>query len=348
MTDDGKIVPLPNMRTLEAEAAQWFVRLDGDAVSAETRAAFLAWRNQSDQHREAAARMSHVWRGLDCLEDLNDHAVCAETLEARQSDRNAAPKQVGRRALMAASIALAIGAGVVVALRDAPSSRYAASYQTVIGEQEDIELPDGSAVLLNTNSAIDVIYDQNARKIRLLRGEAFFEVAENPDRPFTVAAHNNVVTAVGTAFSVRLRDDKLDVLVTEGRVALSNAAAEGDVDAPRAASTTVAELAAGEGALFADTVEYVERMAPADVNRKLSWRLGVLAFSGEPLSEVVADITRYTQMRIDIADDDLGALPIAGYFPIGEVDAMFEALEVMADIEVTHVSDRHVELSLAN
>ncbi|MEZ5713399.1 MAG: FecR domain-containing protein [Sphingobium sp.] len=192
------------------------------------------------------------------------------------------------------------------------------------------------------------------RRIRLARGEAFFNVAPNKERPFSVYAAGGVVTAVGTAFAVKLAEGKrLDVLVTEGVVALTAQTPESGsalVDQPvqSAVARPQLKVSAGQHAVFEDDVGHVKQANIAGLERKLMWRSGMLAYDGEPLSEVVADVSRYAPVNIEIEDEALKRVPVAGFFRVGEVDMMLEGLSAIADIEVTHVSPREIRLSKKN
>ena len=350
MTDTDNIVPLPDMKKLEAEAAEWLMRLEGGEMSDADHAAFAAWKGESELNREALERYARLWGGLDALEELNDYAPVGAR-PARASTRLSRARVFPA---LAAAFALVFAAGAFLSLRflDADAGRYAGQFETVIGRQQTIDLPDGSRITLNTDSQVEVDYGKNARRIHLVRGEAYFEVAPNKKKPFSVYAANGVVTAVGTAFTVRLRQEKLDVTVSEGRVALSSAddALEGAAALQRAeaAPEAVVELTAGQNALYDEGVEALEHVTQAEMDRKLSWRKGMLAFAGEPLSAVVEEVGRYSSVKIDIEDENLRDLPIAGYFKTGEVDALIEALQLMANVKVERLSPDHVMIVAAD
>ena len=222
------------------------------------------------------------------------------------------------------------------------------SYITALGQQQTINLPDGSAIQINTNSQVDVSYTENARIIRLVHGEAYFDVAPNKQKPFSVYAGNGVVTAVGTAFRVFLDNEKIDVIVQEGSVALASRPGGSNLSIAQANNQPEAPLGvitAGQKAVFEETVESLDMVAPAAIERNLSWRQGRLAFAGEPLSAVVASVSRYTDVTIDIDDPVLRELPIAGSFKVGEVDAMIEALEIMIDLRIERIGPKRLRIS---
>lgn len=354
MTTDS-IISFPDIKEIESQAALWVMRADENGLSAAQKSEFQAWLNSGEQHREAYARLAALWGGLDILEELNDHA--ATDSHQRPQKPAIAARWAGLKALAgtlfatpkfitaAASIALVGILGLTYQLINSSAQLHQGTYTTALGERKTIQLPDGSAVQLNTNSQIDVSYSKTQRKIVLKYGEGYFDVAPNKQKPFAVYAGNGIVTAVGTAFSVFLRDEKIDVMVEEGTVALSSTRTlteQGTTPQPAALLGTVS---AGQNVIFEETVERVDLIAPDTVQRKLSWREGRLAFAGEPLSAVVDSISRYTDISIDIEDSDLRQLPIAGSFNVGEVDAMFEALQIMINVRIERIDSKRVRIS---
>lgn len=349
MSDEKKIVTFPDLRTIEAEASAWIARLDCDDACEEDRAAFREWRNRSAQHQEIAARLSSVWSELYVLKEL---AVPPEKQVIAKPAftwpfKSVLPWSVG----LAAGFALIVAFGILISFQGWTGPERMRVYSTEVGVQKTVELSDGSTILLNTNSQVEVRYTQEARDIRLLHGEAFFDVASNPRRPFTVYAGTGFVRAVGTAFTVHLRNNNVEVTVTEGDVELISLIDPIAVNAPERTRLTperLAVVAAGQSALFSEEIESLETIPESELNRKLSWRQGVLVFAGDPLAKVVADISRYTDMTIVILDPELRDLRIGGYFKVGEVDAMFEALEKGFGIRVERVNEAEVQLSAAS
>lgn len=342
MSGPGKIVDFPDVKRAEAEAAEWLMRLDDDEPGPEDRLAFRQWLAESELNAQAYRRLAELWGAFDQLEDLKDHM-------ARGTERFDRARLLNRRNLfaMAASFLVVAGMGALVLRADHGVPVYEGRFVTAIGEQRTVDLPDGSVLELNTASSVDVRIDGKSRAVRLGAGEAFFEVAKDPDRPFSVLTDAGSVEAVGTAFSVRLDNGEVDVTVREGRVRLYSrpaAALEARDSGAELRPAALTDLSAGQRALFADTVRQIEPV-PADlIDRKLAWRNGMLAFTGEPLSHVVAEMSRYTDVSIEIEGDALAATPVAGYFRTGKVDALLEALELMGGIEVEWIDARHVRL----
>lgn len=351
MTETDKIVAFPDRGEIELQAAEWIMRLEEGDLSPEDKAAFHAWRNAHELHREVFGRLSRLWGQFDILGELADHAAADENVEALAGDAKVRSMMNARRAFLVASAAsiAVVATGALYRLSDHLKNLPSGVYQTAVGQQQTISLPDGSVMQLNTNTLVEVTYTDTTRLIRLARGEAHFEVAPDKTKPFSVQAGEGVVTAVGTAFTVHVRPEDVEVTVAEGRVTLSVSDKHRDSLGQPSDDTLptplLAEVSAGQNVVFHDKVERIEYIEPAEMERKLSWRQGVLAFSGEPLSSVLSDISRYTDITIEIVDDDLRDLTVTGYFKIGNVNAMLEALEVMADVYMERINPKLVRLS---
>ena len=238
---------------------------------------------------------------------------------------------------------------MVFAISKPNPAAFSEEYATIVGEQRTIELPDGSSIVLNTNSSLNVRFTRKKRELSLIRGEAFFEVASDKARPFSVLTERGRVTAVGTAFSVRVDADDMGVIVTHGRVALTPVIESARIFAPEVQdyTSTQMEITAGQSVKYDQQVTELDQIASDDIERELDWRDGVLAFRGEPLSQVVRDVSRYTPIEIEIVSDDLKQRPIGGYFKVGETEALFDALAIMADVKVERIAENKVQLYAA-
>jgi len=349
---EDNIIPLPTAHDIEASAASWLVVLGREDVSHDDKANFKSWLESSDRHRETFTELAAMWDDMALLEDLED--IARGTVAAEQ--KKPSPFLHSRRTLLggiAASIGVIAVSTSLWTLSDKESFYQTDSFATVIGQQKSVSLSDGSTMQINTNTELDINFNPHARLVKILYGEAHFEVAKDKNRPFYVSAAGGIVRAVGTAFVVRVRSNNtVEVTVEEGRVAVSPALHYPEVflqnktekktalEAP-----ILAELTAGQSAIFDEKIERIEQMPQSEIQRKLAWRQGLLAYAGDPLSDVVADVSRYTNMTIEIADPSLGNMPIGGYFRVGETDALFDSLEVTFGLNVEHIGKNHVRLS---
>jgi transmembrane sensor len=213
------------------------------------------------------------------------------------------------------------------------------SYETAVGGQKRITLADGSTVILNTNSRLDVDFTGNRRDVRLLRGEAYFEVVHDKTRPFTVYANHYVVRDIGTAFDVHLsRTGLVEVGVTKGRVEVAPVNGVHVLGAAK----SLGIVAAGHDIVLGPKVEQVKAVSSIDIGRKLAWRRGELIYTGQPLGKVLADISRYSDIKIELADPALKDLPVGGAFRIDQIEAIFAALENNFGVRAEWVGPQHV------
>lgn len=349
------VVRFPSQTTIEEEAAAWLITLDGDdAPTAEQLEELREWLALSPANRQQLSSLATFWGKLNVLTELavplgHLHAQSTEGTDGRTS--RVAPRFL-RAGLIAATVVVGLGLAFSYWGRPDPIIDGNGLYATTFGNQQSQELADGSVVLLNTDTQIKVEFDDNYRNIYFLQGEAHFTVAKDIERPFRVYVGDRMVQAVGTAFSVYLKDTVVDVTVTEGQVALATVVRASDGKAPQK-ERPVGTLSAGESATIrndddsgaAGTIDLIEAVGPQDMAKRLSWREGMLTFNGDPLEVVVKEISRYTTVSIEFSDPALKATRIGGQFPIGETDAMFDALEANFQLKVTRLGDGHVLVS---
>lgn len=352
MTDKNKILAFPDTAAIDAEAAAWVARFDAGEVSARDQAAFQEWLNRSALHRGAIAEYGSLWSEFDTLKYLTESGDTEQDTVVRD-----VPLLVRARPWLAACAAVAIvGAGgmvlfhtklqtqqtkpAVLAKLENPSPT-GLFYESAVGAQKRITLADGTSVILNTNSRLDVNFAANRRDVRLVRGEAYFDVVHDNTRPFTVFARDYVVRDIGTAFAVHLSKEGLvEVGVTKGSVEVTPArtAASGPVK-------SLGILEAGQNIVLGEKVEHAEAVASADMGRKLAWRQGDLIYTGQPLKEVLADVSRYSDIKIELADPALENLPVGGAFRTDQIGAIFAALENNFGVHAEWIDPQHVRFT---
>lgn len=336
---------MPNLKEIEETAALWLVRLDDDDVPERMMVEFRAWHAENKLHRQVFQKLSSVWGGLDILADLNDFAASDISVKTVKFDRQPLRRLLTRRLFVGAIAASFTLVVMHTAYQNSVLNRptFQKTYQTAIGEQETVYLPDGSKIILNTGSILSVEFTASARHINFEQGEAYFEVAKDQTKPFSVETGQGVVTAVGTAFNVHILDTQMAVVVTEGRVALSALPTRKDNKKSRTGQV-IMEVVSGQVVDFSGRVESFGYIDAETIARTLDWHDGVLAFKGETLDQVISDISRYTELNIEILGEQLRQQPIGGYFKVGETEALFDALKIMANVEVEKIDALHVRL----
>jgi transmembrane sensor len=355
MTDKGRILAFPDTAAIEAEAAAWVARFDAGDVSAKDQAAFQEWLNRSALHRDAVAEYGNLWSEFDALGQLTGTGDAGPQVIVRD-DHPATLKRASPwlAACAAAVIAVAGGAAFFhpkpqhfAKLENHPAAKPSLSptrlsYETAVGGQKKITLADGSSVILNTNSRLDVNFSGPNRDIHLVRGEAYFDVVHDKARPFIVHANNYVVRDIGTAFNVHLSKAGLvEVGVTKGSVEVKPA--NGARVSGLAESLDV--VTAGHNIVLGEKIERAAVVASADIERKLAWRQGELIYTGQPLAEVLADIGRYSDIKVELADPALANLPVGGAFRTDQIEAIFAALENNFGIRAEWIDPQHVRFT---
>ena len=246
---------------------------------------------------------------------------------------------------LAAGLLLAIGTSLAL-FSPWTDDSHLDKYFTRIGEQRTIELADGSLVTLNTAGQLVVDYSGQTRRILLGRGEAFFEVAEDRERPFTVDLGTHAVTAIGTAFNVRKDPELYQVAVIEGVVAIHGAIEDLSAASPLvsadAATSGPHRVEAGWVAEFDVSRAKLTAFQPESMDRYLDWRSGLLSFDYEPLSQVVQELNRYSRRKIFIEDTSVMNWPVYTAIHIQDIDTALAGLEQLLPIEVTRHYDRIV------
>jgi transmembrane sensor len=300
---------IPDKGEAEREASEWIARLNADDVSADDRERFEAWRGKHPQNARAYASLHGTWQQLAQAGPL----VRAVSMGQALNDAAKPSPPWRRRSFVAAAASIAVIAIIVAGYwrQVHPET----SFQTAVGEHATVKLPDGSSLELNSNSQARIEYSAGARVIRLERGEAFFEVAHDPQRPFWVVADRSWVRAVGTAFNVYVRPASVEVTVSEGTVQVVGGQSAGVAPSDLVlARVPVSVLNAGQQAEVRGRAATIKALEPTKLKRSVAWRQGTLYFENEPLGDVVAEMNRYTTTEIEIDDDSLRGMPIGGTF----------------------------------
>jgi transmembrane sensor len=360
---------------IEATAAAWLAQRD-EGLTPEQEAEFAQWRGVDVRHEAAVARLEAAWTALQQLRDFRPEARVhpdRDLLRApRMRRRLVSFPAIAATTALAAALAVAAVWWFGSIRRDAVNREQ--HYATTVDGYERVSLVDGSIVELNSASEVLMLFSPAERRVRLVRGEAHFTVAKNKARPFLVEAGTVAVRAVGTAFNVRLGGKDVEVLVTEGKVAVAEVERGGQRSEVRSQKSEVggqpaaptpgeggrsvarsgsnglavgavyAELSANERVVIpvvpASAAEstvvlpVIERVAPEAIREALAWQGPRLVFVDTPLADAIAQFNRRNQLQLELADAELGTLPIGGSFRAENVDAFVRLLASGGDITV--------------
>jgi transmembrane sensor len=318
------------------EASDWLAKLDRGLSAAEEQG-LKAWLSQRPENRQALLQLASLWDKMDSLSLLT---------EMFPPERKPSRRQFVYPALAASIAMLMIAIWFVQRSPDAvstPAKRVVASaYETAIGERSTVRLPDQSVLTLNTNSLVKATYSDSQRLLVLERGELNIEVAHDPRRPLSVIAGQKVVRAVGTAFNVQIIDSgQVELIVTEGTVTVAD---DSDAAPVRTIGTTPRTVTKGERVLLGADRETISKVSDSALSAELSWRQGNLIFRGETLAVAIAEVSRYTPVKFEIADERLKDLRIGGLFKAGDVDGLLATLKENFNIDSERLDAERVLL----
>lgn len=322
---------------IRATAHAWRAKTAAGDLTQDERAAFERWMSADPRHGAVYAEAEVLWQALGEIDYAPEMArpLISEKVRsffagavgnfAGGSHRGGARVLAGAAAL--ASLAIALVA--VQIFTNAPVAPVETVYRTATSELEEFTLDDGSVITLGANSRVVVAMSSGVREVRLASGEAYFDVAKDPERPFEVAAGATRVRAIGTAFDVQKKAGALSVSVAEGVVEVSH----GDSGGAAAPDTETVRVAAGrrvavsKGGALGEVVD----VAASDL---AAWRSGVLVYFGARLDEVVSDANRYYDRSIRI-DPEAARLKLSGSFRADDIDTMLLAMSEALPITVT-------------
>lgn len=342
------------------DASLWVTRLDRGLSNEETEA-LRQWLALSPKHKDCLLEMADLWDRMDSLSVLSE--LFDAPVAQPQKSRSIGPTVW---AVAASVLALVFAINLLIPATLTQDSLPEAQpllasnetsdtlYETGIGANSTVNLPDGTKMLLNTNTQVSVTYSDHERLLVLKKGELLVEVAHDKQRPLRVQVGDKVVEAVGTAFNVYLKEDQsFDVIVTEGRVHVKPLADKTiTVADPKSFSkairdNAIQELGRGEKlSVRASQPTAVEAIGLAVINDRLSWRDGNLAFRGETLQDALNELSRYTPDSFKVVDPRIKEVRIAGLYKAGDVEGLLLALKENFNITHLRSSDGVIELSL--
>ncbi len=338
------------LERIEAEAAEWHARMNVGILSASESRAFNQWLCADPDHErifragQSAMRNVSLMHGEADLADLMRPTPYQRLADSLYEMQLWIRRRFARGWIYPFAGTLAASAALVLVLatwrpQPGPEGQIimraeAPLYETGTAEIRDITLPDGSIVTLGAASSLDVSFSAHERRVTLAEGEAFFEVEKDPSRPFIVAAGKTLVRVLGTKFDVNLGSEQIDVSVLEGRVEIIRPEA-GDVIRE---SDIKHVLTAGQKVAAPDSGR-VEPVVSIEADSVAAWRRGELVWSEEPVRDIIADLNRYSDSPIVLADPALGDLEYTLVVQADDVPAGVRLLAASLGLQVHEETD---------
>jgi transmembrane sensor len=340
----------PHRRWLEdpqLTAADWIMREDAGLMTPEAVLARDEWLAEHPDHVAAYDLGRQRIGRFDAL--AADPRILALSAAALASRPQRLATSAWRMAAAFAAVVVLTAVGLETAPRDLLATPVAATveqvfhpgasvYRTAIGERSTVTLPDGSVATLNTDTVLRVAFTDKVRGVRLVRGQALFDVAHGKRTPFEVYAGDRVVTAVGTVFDVRVQGEAVKVALVEGRIRVGRVG-------PAEPGEPRADVSMSPGELLEVRGAQPIRIRNIDVARETSWRSGMVVFNETPLGEAVAELNRYSSRRLVLEDESIAEFRITGGFKTGDIDKFAETVEEILPVDRTAGDNDTIQLS---
>lgn len=293
------------------QALEWYIRIEASGEAGmEDRLALEAWLARTPENRAAYDDVRAMWNCPELTVATAQLYPPSSTVTMPANEPRPIRPRVSRRGWL---VGMGLAASLLLAVSFGPqiseiATEWTADYTTSSGKTASIVLPDGSRVQLNSRTALSLDFADSHRGVTLLRGEAWFEVAHDTTRPFTVTAGYGTVHVTGTSFDVSRDEGEDTVHLVTGRIYLTS----------RNGKSGPLELAPGEAAR-ADASS-ITPISPEDAERRLAWRDGWVVLSGTPLREALSELQRYTSAHVMTVNTAILDTPVSGSFRIGEAD----------------------------
>lgn len=328
---------------IRLQASDWISRLNR-GLTAEEKPLLIAWINQDPKHHEAIYKVATFFDNITQLEELNG----VFPLEKKRTFWS--PRTILYTCAILFSVFVTLYSAWLIGIdsTEAPLPIYA----TQLGESRQFILPDGSTMMLNTNSQVEINFTKKQRLLKLLYGEAQFTVAKNAERPFTVIAGDKSFTALGTIFSVNKSNNKdMNLVVTEGQVMIANS----HLSLPQLTLKMVIEnekfdssdiIASGEKVVIENANRIrTTRLSNEQIERELAWRQGMLMFNGETISQALREVSRYTDIQFEILDPEVANIRISGVFQANDITGLLSSLRANFKVQAKVNNTKSIQLS---
>jgi transmembrane sensor len=317
--------PVSEITALSDQAITWVILLHSGNATEQDRMQSQQWQARSHSHQKAYIEAEQLWL------DMGDALLITVPDQPNNQPISIAnqPRKTNLTTRWFAPLAAAVLLLAILNPYLGFSDYWLSDYRTAVGEQKTIVLSDGSHILLNTDTAISVQVDPSHRNIKLLRGQAVFTVAADPNRPFEVTTNETVIKALGTVFEVLEDNQGTQVTVEEHAVSIRPLTEKGEVKTVR--------ISEGQQTRY-NTKTGFEPISDINIKQNAAWQRGKLIFKNQELSTVIAELNRYYQGHIQLTDNKLATLRVTGVFPLDDPNAVLSMIEQTLPLKQTRIT----------
>ncbi|HWV12725.1 MAG TPA: FecR domain-containing protein [Sphingobium sp.] len=306
---------------IEAEAARLLARLNSNPTP-QDEAEICAWIEADPSHAIAYARAEAAWEAAERLKSAAAEVNLPPIVEVVTEEQQ---RRLSRNIMIVAGVAVILFIlAAIVTIRTFTDVDH---HETRVGQIRTISLRDGSRLHLNSDSAVDVRFTSNGRKVRLLKGEAAIEVAADSQRDFDVEARSAIIRARDAVLNLRLRPSLMELMVTKGTAIVS------------CGNRPPRQVAAGNGAVLQPRSFALTRLDPSVIRQRTAWRRQLVQLQGETIEQAAGEFNRYREAPILIGDARVSALRVGGEFHIGDSGKFLSLLQARLPIRAVSGDD---------
>jgi len=304
------------------KAVEWHLQLHSAAASDADRANFVAWQHQNSTHALAYSRIERMWGKFSVVEPNAAKVSIESALQSGKAIKKIAQHGKG----IALSLVAIISA--YSAVQTQPAQIWLAENKTAIGEQRSMTLADGSTLMLNTNTALDIDFSDRQRLIKLYQGEVLITVAKDKSRPLIIATAQGTARALGTIFNVKTAEETTQVTVVESKVETCT-----NPSLFSFSQKACITLQPNQGANF--TSSQIDSASNIDAENIASWSTGTLAMDNQPLNQVLTELQRYSKAQIQFNADEISNMRVSGVLPLNNMSQSLNLLAGKLPIQIS-------------
>jgi transmembrane sensor len=328
------------------EASLWITRLDR-GLSEQEQVALKVWLQASQTHVDIFMQLVKLWDKMESLSQLSElFPHKPQHLPNNKISIFAWAASFIFASLI--SVSLWLNADIFFGQDTIQVVQFNSDYETKIGEQSTFFLQDKTKIKLNTNSLVRVTYTDKQRVFELLRGEMHVVVAHNKRKPLSVYAGTSIIQAVGTSFNVELGSQQVELIVTDGKVLVSDINSQ-TVEPLKLKNVYLSPKSfavnKGQKAQLKASNTRIIGSDKGKLASDLAWQQGNLIFRGESLFDAMQEVSRYTNYQFDFGDEDTKSLQIAGLFKTSDISGLLAALESNFNVVFKKMSSNKIRLS---
>ena len=342
----SKVVDINVNKDPMDEASLWITRLDR-GLSNQELSEIKIWLKASNTHTETFMQLVQLWDKMETLSQLSE---LFPHKPQRVPSKKAPVLAWAASFILASLISLGLwfNSDVFFGQSKTQVVQFLSEYETQVGQQSTFFLQDKTQIKLNTNSLVKVTYTDTQRVFELLRGEMHVVVAHNKQKPLSVYAGSNIIQAIGTSFNVELGNEEVELIVTDGKVLVS------DINSQTVAPLKLKNVHLSPKSFAVSKGQKAQLKARntsiigSDEDRltsDLAWQQGNLIFRGESLFEAMQEVSRYTNFQFNFGDEETKSLKIAGLFKTSDISGLLAALESNFNVVFKKMNNNKIILS---